>query len=700
MNWRAFGSVLGFLLVSSMAVAGESGGSLTPDRIAAIKHPSDAAWSPDGERIAFLWDDAGNQNLYSVTPGGDPVALTAFPPDPDDLTGDIDGFEWIGTDAVLFLREGELWRVSTSGELRQLEGLDGVSDFTVSGDGENVVLIRKGQLWVAGIHGASLRPITELEEGIRASGPVLSPDGRRAAFTASRFQRVVDILPYNGTKQGLYRNEIGDYKVGLVAVDGGAPVWFEVDGRPSSLQWIDARSVLFQRISPDMKTREILVASLDGKTRSLRSDHDPRWWSPIRRDARTVVSPDGKLVAFFSDETGWSHLYVMPTDESGPTNVRRLTSGEFEAGFGSWSPDGRHVAFYDGRGSLMERFIRVADVETGEILPVVTKPGVNYWPRFSPDGRTLVFERTDVESSVDLYLADVERDASLTRLTHSMPREIAKSDLTPPVAVSFPSRVDGKAVPGTLFVPQSLDRDRKHPAIVWIHGSGSDQNFLGWHPFSYRMYYSANQYLLQQGYVVLAVDYRGSSGYGRDWGTGHHLDLGGPDALDVASGADYLKTLPYVDPDRIGVWGLSYGGFLTLQALIHTPALFRCGIDVAGVTDWTTWGMESNGGWITGRMSTPEENPEGYLRTAPIKHVQSLQRPLLVLHGTADVNVAFRESLNLIDVLLKEEKDFDFELYPGELHFFRRRHILRDAWRRAARFFDTHLKNGERMASQ
>ena len=121
------------------------------------------------------------------------------------------------------------------------------------------------------------------------------------------------------------------------------------------------------------------------------------------------------------------------------------------------------------------------------------------------------------------------------------------------------------------MVAKNLDRTRKHPAIVWIHGSGSDQNYLGWHPGSYRMYYSASLYLAQQGYVVITPDYRGSSGYSRDWATGVHMGLGVSDATDVASSADYLKTLNYVDPDRIGVWGLSYGGYLTLQALTRDP---------------------------------------------------------------------------------------------------------------------------------
>jgi dipeptidyl-peptidase-4 len=149
-----------------------------------------------------------------------------------------------------------------------------------------------------------------------------------------------------------------------------------------------------------------------------------------------------------------------------------------------------------------------------------------------------------------------------------------------------------------------------------------------------------------------------------------------------------LKTLDYVDPDRIGVWGLSYGGYLTLQALTRDPLLFRCGINVAGVVDWATYGA----GYTTPRLGTPIENPEIYRMSAPIYHLDTLARPLLVLHGTNDRNVAFRDSLRLWDQLLKLGKDFEMGVYPGEIHFFRRAHVLRDAWRRAEEFFDRHLK--------
>jgi dipeptidyl aminopeptidase/acylaminoacyl peptidase len=386
----------------------------------------------------------------------------------------------------------------------------------------------------------------------------------------------------------------------------------------------------------------------------------------------------------------------MPVDATDESQATALTSGAFGVGLGSWSADSRRLAYHhSAAGNQMERFIDVVDVTSGASTPVVTARGVQLDPLFSPDGRSLVYQRAAVEHSLDLYVAPVSGGAP-TRLSDSMPAGLNAADLVTPTPVSFPSRLDKAPVPSTLMLPKNLDKSRKHPAIVWIHGSGSDQNFIGWHPGSYRMYYSVSQYLVQQGYIVLTPDYRGSSGYSRDWATGVHMGLGVKDTADVAAGADYLKTLPYVDPDRIGVWGLSYGGFLTLQALNTDPTLWRCGIDVAGVVDWATYGA----GYTTPRLGTPVENPEIYRLSAPINFMEKLARPLLVLHGTNDRNVQFRDSLRVIDVLLKLGKPFEMGVYPGEIHFFRRAHILRDAWRRAEAFFDQHLRQGPVLTSQ
>ena len=228
---------------------------------------------------------------------------------------------------------------------------------------------------------------------------------------------------------------------------------------------------------------------------------------------------------------------------------------------------------------------------------------------------------------------------------------------------------------------------------MWVHGDGINQNYDGWHIHrDYGVYYSFHQYLVQQGYVVLSVDYRGSIGYGRDWRQGHYRDLGGRDYADIAAGAEYLKGLGVVDGRRIGLWGLSYGGFMALQALTVTPGLFRCAIDVAGVEDWNDWYRDPGGPWIRARMGAPEQDPELYRKLSPIYHVEKIRDPLLVLHGTADVNVPFLESVRLIDALTKAGKAVEFRMFPGEFHYFQRAHVLRDAWLAAERFFAEHLQ--------
>ena len=224
-------------------------GSLTIDRIAAIRHPSSATWSPDGARVAFLWDDAGNENLFVVEPGGAPRALTAFAPDPDDLTGDIETFSWVSSDQMIFLHDGALWKVSTDGALDRVDGFDDVTAFALSPDRTQVAITRRGQLEVSGIDGSALRSLTTLDDGLRAAAPVFSPDGERLAFTASVTERVADVLPYNGTKQALYRNVTTDRRVGVIGARGGTPTWFAIDGRVNHVQWVNATSVLFQHIS-------------------------------------------------------------------------------------------------------------------------------------------------------------------------------------------------------------------------------------------------------------------------------------------------------------------------------------------------------------------------------------------------------------------------------------------------------------------
>jgi dipeptidyl aminopeptidase/acylaminoacyl peptidase len=294
-------------------------------------------------------------------------------------------------------------------------------------------------------------------------------------------------------------------------------------------------------------------------------------------------------------------------------------------------------------------------------------------------------------------MADAKPSAKPSRLSDSMPAGMDRSLFVEPESVSY-AGPDGQKVPAWLFVPKGLDRTKKHPAIVWIHGDGVNQGYDGWHvQRNYAVYYSFHQYLLQKGYVVIMPDYRGSIGYGKAWREGVYMDVGGKDAKDAWMVASYLKTLPYVDMDRVGVWGLSYGGFFTLIAVTDQPRLFRAAVDVAGVVDYAMYYEDPyHGGWTASRIGTPEQNPKVYENASPLSHVDRLERPLLVLHGTSDVNVPYLHSVRLIDELLKKGKGdlVSFMTYPGEFHYFTREHVLRDAWHRVEDFFDANLKSG------
>jgi len=670
-------------------------GSITIERIADVKYPTEQVWSPDGKHVAFLWDAAGKQDLFLAQPGGAPVALTDFPVDLDILTSNITHFEWSTNDEIIFSTNNNLWTVSiTTRKPMRMAGYASVSSFSLSADRAQIAYVYEGQIWVGSLTGKTQKQLTRFTDGSRLAGPSFSADSNYIAFTATYFSDLPEPLPFNGNRLMAIRSRTWGQRLGVVSTFSGDPVMLPTTdanfGAANRIQWGAGNVVVNQWFSPDRKTREIRETTVAGESHTVWKDYDPRWWS-LANGPRTVTSPDGKMIAFMSDRTGWAHLYVIPLDATSEGQAKQLSKGEFGDGYAAWSPDSKSVAFAHSEvGNQQERFISIADVATGKIEHVVTARGVNYDPAFSPDGSKLAYMRSAVEHPQELYEVSVEAGSTPMRLTNSLPDGLNPGDLTAPVAVHYPSLQDGKPVPATLMVNKNLDKTKKYPAIIWIHGSGADQNYLAWHPGAYRMYYAACEYFAQQGYVVLTPDYRGSSGFSREWTTGAYNDLGGGETQDVNAGAIYLKTLPYVDPDRIGVWGLSYGGFMTLQSIITAPKLFAAAIDVAGVGDWETYTTGNSA--ILGRLgATPITDPGEYDRSAPVRHLEKIERPLMILQGTNDTNVPLWETLKVVDRLEKLGTPFDMAFFPGEIHFFRRAFVLRDAWRRSDEFFYEHL---------
>ena len=693
---------------------------LTIEQLIDIKHPSNAAWSPDGKYVLFAWDRAGVTNLYVSSGSGQPRAVTTF-----ENGGPGNGF-WLDANTVCFTRGGDLWKASVTGgdpapvwKTPQPE-----SNIALAADGKRVAFVRPA-------HGSSPKPqamgvdliIRNLTDGRETTlahddksiqGVNWSPDGAHIAYSAGAETIRHEQTPeYSGAKIIYTITERTPSQTFIVSTSGGpsagsgpSPAQSR-DGRPVALgtqggggvRWLGSSKVVFDRTSQDFKRRTNYVADIaTGATRVAREDVDEKFWS-ITGDAGagTQPSPDGKWLMVVSDRDGWDHVYVMPA--AGGEAVQ-ITKGKFEAWRPSWSPDSTRIAFDanepDRPGT---RHLGIAtigsDPSKATIMMITSGRGTNIAPQWSPDGTRLVYQHTDPQNSADLYTIEAKSGAAPVRLTSSMPAGIDHSMFVEPEFVHYPGP-DGQQVPGWLYVPKGLDKSKKHPAIVWIHGDGVNQNYDGWHvQRNYAVYSSVHQYLLQQGYVVFMPDYRGSIGYGKAWREAVYMDVGGKDAKDAWMSANYLKTLGYVDMDRVGVWGLSYGGFFTLIAVTDQPTLFRAGIDVAGVVDYAMYYEDPyHGGWTASRIGTPAEHPEVYKNASPISHVDRLQRPLLILHGTSDVNVPYLHSVRLIDELLAKGKGdlVSFMVYPGEFHYFTRERVLRDAWNRVDRFFAQHLK--------
>jgi dipeptidyl aminopeptidase/acylaminoacyl peptidase len=683
---------------------------LTIEQLIDIKHPSNPIWSPDGKRVAFVWDRAGVANLFvvNVEGRGQPMPLTSF------TQGQVEGAFWSeDDDIVYFPHDGDLWQVAVSGGASKpvWNKADPGSDFVPCPDGKRVAFVRNNRATGEGApHGSDLiirwlsdgTESTTAHDDVSIHGIIWSADGSSIAYIGGSKVIHHDESPsYSGAKL-IYRvSEDVPGQIYALKLGGGKSVAIAKPGEYGGLAWLDATHLVFDGQSTDFKKYFIYLAdAANGSTRAIHEVDEEKFWSIPdwgEAGAQPWPSPNGKWIAFLSDQDGWDHLYIMPASGG---NVVQITKGHFEAWRPAWSHDSTRIAFdanvEDHPGDRQIGIATIADDPAHATLVYITSgPGTNIEPHWSDGGARLVYQHTDTHNSADLYAIGTNAGARPVRLTDSMPKEIDRSRFVEPQFVHYLGP-DGQQVPGWLFVPNNLDRTKKHPAILWIHGDGVNQNYDGWHvQRNYAVYYGIHQYFLQKGYVVFAPDYRGSIGYGRDWRTGVYMDVGGKDAKDAWMGANYLKTLSYVDSSRIGVWGLSYGGFFTLIAMTDQPKLFRAGVDVAGVVDYAMYYSDPyHGDWTASRIGTPEQNSQVYAKASPISHIDRLERPLLVLHGTADVNVPFLESVWLVDEALKKGKGnlIAFMAYPGEFHYFSREHVLRDAWHRVDDFFDANLR--------
>ena len=475
--------------------------------------------------------------------------------------------------------------------------------------------------------------------------------------------------PQRMPKEG---EEIQDREVNLLG-----PVWNETK---------DLAIVV--ALSTDNKDRWILLLDpANGQLELLDRQRDEAWiggpgiggWGQSTGEIGWM--PDGESVWFHSEVSGFSHLYAVNIKDKKRT---ALTSGNFEVSNAFISKDKKHFYFTANKVHPGVKHFYKMPVWGGELTQITSVEGGNE-VTLSPDEKYLAIRYSAANQPWELYLQENKSGAKAIRLTKSTTDEFDKYQWRTPDYVTFTAR-DGETVHARLYRPNLPEK--QGPAVLFVHGAGYLQNAHKWWS-SYFREYQFHNYLVDNGYTVLDIDYRASAGYGRDWRTGIYRWMGGKDLSDNVDGAKFLVEKYDVSPERIGLYGGSYGGFITLMAMFNQPHVFKAGAALRSVTDWAHY----NHGYTSNILNTPVEDSLAYVKSSPIYFAEGLEGKLLMCHGMVDDNVEFQDIVRLTQRLIELGKEnWELAVYPVEAHGFIEPSSWADEYKRIFKLFEENLK--------
>lgn len=531
-----------------------------------------------------------------------------------------------------------------------------------------------------------------------------SPDGRWVFLTTSipgngAATRIPNYVTLDGYTEDITgRTKVGDtqsrQRVGILDTRTSTVKWLapvagdsaQVYGSLFGWGWNDAgTSLLFRTVTREYTRRAIHRLDVDSvRLATIDVLVDTAW---IDGPCSTCAGwlPGDAGVWFVSEADGWAHLYTIRADGTGR---QQRTRGQWEVLDVDLLPDRTRFALHTSEPSVYERHLYLMPVAGGPAVRVTTAVG-GHAARLSPDGRLAADVYSESNRPPELMLVTVAGGAEPARLTTSPTPEWLAFPWIRPEIVEVPAS-DGIKVPARIYRPADVGAQPNGAAVIFVHGAGYLHNV---HRFwsSYYREYMFHHYLARQGYIVLDLDYRGSAGYGRDWRTAIYRHMGGRDLQDQVDGARWLQATYNISPDRIGIYGGSYGGFITLMALFTEGRWFGAGAALRSVTDWAHY----NHGYTANILNEPQEDSVAYRQSSPIYFAEGLEDPLLMAHGMVDVNVHFQDIVRLSQRLIELGKtDWELAVYPVEDHGFVRPDSWTDEYRRIDDLFRRYLLSG------
>ncbi|MFL6261235.1 MAG: S9 family peptidase [Thermoanaerobaculia bacterium] len=670
--------------------------AVTLEGLLSAPFPDELLASPTGAKLAWVENAKGARNVWVAEPpeykGRQVTRYT------EDDGQDVGGLEWTpDARTLIYVRGGSangrgenpnpasnpagaeqaIWRVALDGsEPARIGPGSGVA---VSPKGDGFAFTRQGHVFWVPFTGKG-EPVQWVATRGGCRQLRFSPDGSKLAFVSLRGDH--DFV-------GVY--DLGAKTVRWLApsVDSDTnPAWSPDGSRVAFLRTPSSSKVtLFYSTPRAAEPWSILVA--DAATGAAKTvwRAEPGPGSAFGEGivaANQLLWAAGDRIVFPWERDGWNHLYSVPAAGG---KAALLTPGDFEVETVNLSPDRRQVLFSSNQDDIDRRHLWKVDAAGGRPVALTKGKGIEWLPVMTSDGKALASLSSGARKAARPVI-EVGDGPARDLAPGSIPSVFPESALVEPQPVIL-SASDGLRIHGQLFLPPGMKSGERHPALLFFHGGSHRQMLLGWHYNEYYNHaYAMNQYLASRGYVVLAVNYRSGIGYGLNFREAPAQGAGGASELNDVLGAGlYLRGRPDVDPNRIGLWGGSYGGYLTALGLARASDLFAAGVDFHGVHDWNE-GIRS---FIPDYHPTPEQERLAF-ESSPNAWLDTWRSPVLLIHGDDDRNVFFSQTVRLAEALRERKVHVEQLVLPDEIHGFLRNASWLAAYHATVEFFDREMK--------
>ncbi len=665
------------------------------DHIMSYAFPSNLTVSPKGDVVAWIFNQEGKRNIW-IAKGPEYQArqLTRYMKDDGQ---ELSGLAFDASGTIIFYTRGG--SANRAGEYpnptSDPEGVEqavwaidieegkswkiGKGSGAVPSPAGNKVLFEKGGSIFLSSSEPDAKPDLLFKARGQNSSPAWSPDASQVAFVSSREDH---------SFIGVYSFPTNTIEWMSPSIERDAyPVWSPCG---EYIAFIRYPALSFRWYGRGGVTFSIMVADVSsGKAWAIWECPNSTGGFAQNYPAQTLRwAANGHLV-FYSEHEQWMHLYSINVKEK---QLIPLTSGKYEVEDSFLSLDGETMVYNSNSGDIDRRHLWMVSVNGKNTELLTSGKGIEWAPVLTSESNCLVFLCSSAKQPAAPAVMNLEDKSRKLVTPELISEEFPVNDLVVPEKVVFKAP-DGLEIHGQLFLPSEADQKEKMPAVIFMHGGPIRQMLLGWHMRGYyHKAYALNQYLAHNGYVVLSVNYRSGIGYGFDFRNAPNQGpRGASEYQDIVAAGRYLQKHEAVDPDKIGLWGGSYGGYLTALGLARDSELFAAGVDLHGVHDWSLRGERRNGG---GWGITGERMMSSAYQSSPVADVNFWTSPVLFIHGDDDRNVDFIQTIDMANRLQNIGKaPIELMIIPDEVHGFLRHDIWLKVYNAAADFFNRHLKN-------